>query len=46
MLTADLEKNTEFRIKCAKREMGSLPADSDAVYVDWTHMLRIRYKRV
>ena len=27
-LTADLEKNTEFRIKWPRGEMGSLPADS------------------
>ena len=26
---ADLEKNTEFRIKCPRGEMGSLPADSE-----------------
>ena len=29
MLTADLEKNTEFRIKWPRGEMGSLPADSE-----------------
>ena len=28
-LTADLEKNTEFRIKWPRGEMGSLPADSE-----------------
>ena len=28
-LTADLEKNTEFRIKWLRGEMGSLPADSE-----------------
>ena len=29
MLTTDLEKNTEFRIKWPRGEMGSLPADSE-----------------
>ena len=29
MLSADLEKNTEFRIKWPRGEMGSLPADSE-----------------
>ena len=29
MLTTDLEKNTEFRIKWSRGEMGSLPADSE-----------------
>ena len=29
MLTTDLEKNTEFRIKWLQGEMGSLPADSE-----------------
>ena len=28
-ITADLEKNTEFRIKWPRGEMGSLPADSE-----------------
>ena len=28
-LTADLEKNTEFRIKWPRGELGSLPADSE-----------------
>ena len=28
-LTADLDKNTEFRIKWPRGEMGSLPADSE-----------------
>ena len=28
-LTADIEKNNEFRIKWPRREMGSLPADSE-----------------
>ena len=28
-LTADLEKNTEFRIKWPRGEMGTLPADSE-----------------
>ena len=28
-LTADLERNTEFRIKWPRGEMGSLPADSE-----------------
>ena len=26
---ADLNQNTEFRIKCPRGEMGSLPADSE-----------------
>ena len=29
MLSTDLEKNTEFRIKWPRGEMGSLPADSE-----------------
>ena len=29
LLTTDLEKNTEFRIKWPRGEMGSLPADSE-----------------
>lgn len=29
MMNADLEKNTEFRIKWPRGEMGSLPADSE-----------------
>lgn len=29
MMKADLEKNTEFRIKWPRGEMGSLPADSE-----------------
>lgn len=29
MMTADLEMNTEFRIKWPRGEMGSLPADSE-----------------
>ena len=29
MLTTDLEKNTEFRIKWPRGELGSLPADSE-----------------
>ncbi len=29
MMQADLEKNTEFRIKWPRGEMGSLPADSE-----------------
>ena len=29
MMNADLEKNTEFRIKWSRGEMGSLPADSE-----------------
>ena len=29
MLLQDLEKNTEFRIKWPRGEMGSLPADSE-----------------
>ena len=29
MLTTDLEKNTEFRIKWPRGEMGTLPADSE-----------------
>jgi len=29
MLETDLEKNTEFRIKWPRGEMGSLPADSE-----------------
>ena len=29
LLLADLEKNTEFRIKWPRGEMGSLPADSE-----------------
>ena len=29
MLVVDLEKNTEFRIKWPRGEMGSLPADSE-----------------
>ena len=29
MLTTDLEKNTEFRMKWPRGEMGSLPADSE-----------------
>ena len=47
MLTADLEKNTEFRIKWPRGEMGSLPADSEQfmliehIAVKWS-----RYKRV
>ena len=28
-MSSDLEKNTEFRIKCPRGEMGSLPADSE-----------------
>jgi len=28
-ITTDLEKNTEFRIKWPRGEMGSLPADSE-----------------
>ena len=33
MLTTDLEKNTEFRIKWPRGEMGSLPADSEQFMV-------------
>ena len=29
LMQADLEKNTEFRIKWPRGELGSLPADSD-----------------
>ena len=29
MMKADLEQNTEFRIKWPRGEMGSLPADSE-----------------
>ena len=29
LMSADLEKNTEFRIKWPRGEMGSLPADSE-----------------
>ena len=29
LMTTDLEKNTEFRIKWPRGEMGSLPADSE-----------------
>ena len=29
LMTSDLEKNTEFRIKWPRGEMGSLPADSE-----------------
>mgnify|MGYP005989453439 FL=1 len=29
MMTADVEQNTEFRIKWPRGEMGSLPADSE-----------------
>ena len=29
MMQADLEQNTEFRIKWPRGEMGSLPADSE-----------------
>ena len=29
LMLADLEKNTEFRIKWPRGEMGSLPADSE-----------------
>ena len=29
MVSADMEKNTEFRIKWPRGEMGSLPADSE-----------------
>ena len=29
LMTADLEKNTEFRIKWPRGELGSLPADSE-----------------
>ena len=29
MMKADLEMNTEFRIKCPRGEMGSLPADNE-----------------
>ena len=29
LMIADVEKNTEFRIKCPRGEMGSLPADSE-----------------
>ena len=28
LMVADVEKNTEFRIKCPRGEMGSLPADA------------------
>ena len=31
MMEADLEQNTEFRIKWPRGEMGSLPADSEQV---------------
>jgi len=29
MMKADLEQNTNFRIKCPRGEMGALPADSE-----------------
>ena len=29
LMIVDVEKNTEFRIKCPRGEMGSLPADSE-----------------
>ena len=39
MMKADLEKNTEFRIKWPRGEMGSLPADSEQfMSVSYTHL--------
>jgi len=29
LMSGDLEENTEFRIKCPRGEMGSLPSDSE-----------------
>ena len=34
IMEKDLEENTEFRIKWPRGEMGSLPADSEAIHDD------------
>ena len=38
MMKADLEQNTEFRIKWPRGEMGSLPADSEQFDVARMHL--------
>jgi hypothetical protein len=49
LMIADVEKNTEFRIKWPRGEMGSLPADAQHKYKKSTTRYRkinFRYRKV
>jgi hypothetical protein len=43
LMGSDLEKNTEFRIKWPRGEMGSLPADSEQFIMNTSNKLRIEF---
>jgi hypothetical protein len=47
LMIADVEKNTEFRIKWPRGEMGSLPADAqqDMLLNLWLHKLKLCKKK-